>query len=150
LLERVFINERMEDGSLERKERGGHGLMAYKKEPKNKFLGKTYVLISPDTYSGASEFSNMVYSKGLATFVGQETGGGYLGNTSGYSELLVLPHSRIEITLPALQFVMNVEPNLPFGSGVIPHHEVIPTIEQYMQGEHAALQYVLEKLIMEQ
>ncbi len=145
-LERLLANTRQADGSYERKASIGKGLMAYKKEPEYKFSGKVYVIISPVTYSGGSEFSNMMYSKGLATFVGQETGGGYLGNTSGYSEALVLPHSKIRIDIPALQFIMNVEPKLPLGAGVIPHHVVIPTFEQYRKGENAALQYILTQL----
>jgi hypothetical protein len=84
LLERIFTNHKMKDGSLERRSSFGLGLMAYKKTPKNKFEGKVYIIISPETYSGGSEFSNMMYSQGLATFIGQETGGGYIGNTSGY------------------------------------------------------------------
>jgi hypothetical protein len=32
-----------------------------------------------------------------------------------------LPHSKITVEIPAIQFVMNVEPKLPFGSGVKPH-----------------------------
>ncbi len=146
LFERLFINKKMKDGSLERRESIGKGLMAYKKEPDFKFQGKTYVLISPVTYSGGSEFSNMMYSQGLATFVGQETGGGYLGNTSGYSKELVLPNSKIKVYIPTLQFVMNVEPTLPFGRGVIPHYEVIPTFEEYINGENAPLKYVLRQL----
>ena len=130
--ERLFNNKKMKDGSLERRGSIGKGLMAYKKEPDYKFSGKSYVLISPVTYSGGSEFSNMMYTQDLATFVGQETGGSYLGNTSGYSKELVLPHSKIKISIPALQFVMNVKPKLPFGRGVIPHHEVIPNFEEYI------------------
>lgn len=146
LLERLFVNRKMEDGSLERRESIGMGLMAYKKEPEYKFTGKTYVLISPVTYSGGSEFSNMMYSQGLATFVGQETGGGYYGNTSGYGKKLVLPNSGIEVSIPTLQFVMNVKPKLPFGRGVIPHYEVIPSFEDYINGENTSLRYIMEDL----
>ena len=146
LLERIFANKKMKDKSYERKQWIGYGLMAYKKEPKYKFKGKIYVIISPITYSGGSEFSNMMFTKDLATFVGQETGGGYLGNTSGYSQELVLPNSKIEIDIPALQFVMNVKPKLPFGSGVKPDYEVIPTFEQYIKDENASLKYILEQL----
>uniref|UniRef100_UPI0024A87704 S41 family peptidase n=1 Tax=Phaeodactylibacter xiamenensis TaxID=1524460 RepID=UPI0024A87704 len=144
--ERLLTNRKMEDGSLERRAAPGKGLMAYKKEPDYKFRGKTYVLISPVTYSGGSEFSNMMYSQGLATFVGQETGGGYYGNTSGYGRALVLPNSKIKVSVPALQFVMNVKPKLPFGRGVIPHYEVIPTFDAYVNGENVCLNYVLERL----
>lgn len=88
----------------------------------------------------------MVYTNDLAVFVGQETGGGYYGNSSGYSQELVLPNSQIKIYIPALQFVMNVEPKLPFGSGIIPHHNVIPIFEEYRNKENVALNYVLEVL----
>jgi len=145
-LERTFVNKKMVDGSLERKQWIGNGLMAYKKEPNHKFFGKVYVIISPITYSGGSEFSNMVYSNGKATFVGQETGGGYFGNTSGYSNKLTLPNSKIEIDIPALQFIMNVEQKLPFGSGVIPDYKVIPTFEQYINNVNAPLEYILKQI----
>lgn len=148
LFERIFANKKMKDGSLERRNNIGLGLMAYKKTPKNRFKGNVYVIISPISYSGASEFSNMMYSQGLATFIGQETGGGYFGNTSGYSQNLTLPNSKITISIPVLQFVMNVEPKLPFGSGVKPHYEVIPSINQYINNENACLEYAL-KLINE-
>jgi len=144
--ERLFTQKKMDDGTLERKASIGKGLMAYKKEPDYKFQGITYVLISPVTYSGGSEFSNMMYTQGLATFVGQETGGGYFGNTSGYSRKLVLPNSKIRVYIPALQFVMNVKPKLPFGRGVMPHYEVIPTFDEYINGENTSLKYILEQL----
>jgi len=146
LLERSFVNKKMKDGSLERKQWPGYGLMAYKKSPKNKFSGKTYVIISPITYSSGSIFSNMVYSNCLGTFVGQETGGGYYGNTSGYKKNVILPNTKIEIELPSLKFVMNVEQKLPFGSGVIPNHKVVPTFKQYINNINAPLEYILEKI----
>ena len=147
-LEKIFTNKKMPDGSYERRSNFILDLMAYKKAPKNQFKGNTYVIISPETYSGASEFANMMYSQGIGTFIGQESGGGYLGNTSGYSRELVLPHSKIEIDIPPLQFIMNVAPKLPFGSGVKPHHTVIPTIQQYVNKENVNLEYAL-KLINE-
>lgn len=145
-LERIFVNKKMKDGSLERRQWIGHGLMAYKKEPNYKFSGKVYVIISPETYSGGSEFANMMYTKDLATFVGQETGGGYYGNTSGYQRELVLPNSKIEISIPALQFIMNVESKLPFGSGVKPHYEIIPTFKQRLNNDNVPLEYILKML----
>jgi hypothetical protein len=43
---------------------------------------------------------------------------------------------------------MNVEPKLPFGSGVKPHYEVLPTINQYLNKENVSLEFAL-KLINE-
>lgn len=141
--ERLFLNKKMKDGSLERRKNIGLGLMAFKKTPQNKFKGNVYIITSPITYSGASEFSNMMYSNNLATFVGQETGGGYFGNTSGYVRSVTLPNSKITIDIPALQFVMNVEKKISFGSGVKPHFEVIPTINEYINKENVGLKFIL-------
>lgn len=146
-VERIAVNKKMKDGSLERRKWIGYGLMAYKKKPKHSFNGKLYVLISPTTYSGGSEFCNMIYTNELATFVGEETGGGYYGNTSGYSKEITLPHSKIDVDLPALRFIMNVKPKLPFGSGVLPDYKVIPTFEQYLNGENPPLTFILEQLV---
>jgi hypothetical protein len=140
--ERVLYNIKMADDSYCRKENPGLGLMAYKKEPANKFFGKIYVIISPVTYSGGSEFSNMVRTNNLATFVGEETGGGYYGNTSGYSSKLELPHSKLKIYIPALKFDMNVS-GIPFGRGVIPDFKVIPSIEEYLNNENVPLKFIL-------
>lgn len=151
-LERIFCNKKRPDGSLERRNINiCIGLMAYKREPKYKFEGdgEIHVITSPVTYSGGSEFANMFYSQGLATFVGQETGGSYYGNTSGYSQELKLPHSKIVVDIPALQFKMNVKDKIPFGRGVIPDYKVIPTIEQYKNNEKVALNYILNNLIAE-
>ncbi|WP_299764913.1 S41 family peptidase [uncultured Dokdonia sp.] len=142
-LERVFSNKKMENGGYCRTEKFGFGLMAYKKEPHTKYTGKLFVLISPVTYSGGSEFSNMVYTNKRATFVGEETGGGYYGNTSGYSVGIPLKYSKLTVIVPALKFDMNVSGS-PFGRGVIPHHKVIPTIDEYMNAISAPLTYILE------
>lgn len=146
--ERIFSNKKMRDGSLERRHNAGYGLMAFTQVPEHKFEGNVYILIGPTTYSGGSEFANMMYSNGIGTFIGQETGGGYFGNTSGYTRELTLPNSKITVDIPALQFIMNVEPKLPFGRGVIPHYKVIPTIEQYINEQNPALEQAL-KLIQQ-
>ncbi|MCH9821867.1 MAG: hypothetical protein K0U33_00745 [Bacteroidetes bacterium] len=41
---------------------------------------------------------------------------------------------------------MNVEPKLPFGRGVIPHYEVIPTFEEYVNEENSSVKYILTQL----
>ena len=146
ILERIFVNRKMKNNSYERKNWPGLGLMAFKKEPNHKFKGSTYVIIGPRTYSGGSEFANLMYSETKAIFVGRETGGGYYGNTSGYGRRVVLPNTQIILNIPALQFEMNVKPTLPFGSGVIPHYKVIPTIEQALDKRNMPIEFVLNKI----
>ncbi len=45
------------------------------KEVANRFAGLVYVLISPCTYSAATDLANVLHDYGLATFIGEETGG---------------------------------------------------------------------------
>lgn len=89
----------------------------------------------------------MAFSQNLGTFVGQESGGGYYGNTSGYRAEVCLPHSKIMIEIPALQFLLNVEEKIPNGRGVIPHFEVIPAIEQHRDNENVPLNFILNQLL---
>ncbi len=140
--ERIFANDKMSDGSYCRKSNKGFGLMAYKKEPKYKYKGELFVIISPVTYSGGSEFSNMIKTSNRGIFVGEETGGGYYGNTSGYSSELVLPHSKLLIDIPALKFEMNVQ-NGEFGRGIIPDFIVVPTIKEYLTGQNLPIEFIL-------
>ncbi|MCH2200320.1 MAG: S41 family peptidase [Flavobacteriales bacterium] len=144
-LERLFRNKKMPDGSYERKPHPKHGLMAFDKKPEHSYAGKVFVIIGPVTYSGGSEFTNMCKTTNRATFIGQETGGGYLGNTSGYSAELTLPHSGITIDIPALQFEMNVTNPPKIGRGVLPDYEVIPTIEEYLEGVNVGLEFLLKR-----
>ncbi|WP_378187327.1 S41 family peptidase [Aquimarina sp. W85] len=140
--ERIFGNDKMPDKSYCRKRNMGFGLMAYKKEPRYKYDGKLFVIISPVTYSGGSEFSNMIKTSNRGIFVGKETGGGYYGNTSGYSSELVLPHSRLLIDIPSLKFEMNVQ-NGEFGRGIIPDYKVVPTITEYLTKQNIPIKFIL-------
>jgi len=89
----------------------------------------------------------MAYFQNAGIFVGQETGGGYYGNTSGYRKEFVLPHSKILVEIPALQFHMNVEEKIPLGRGVIPHYEEVPTIKQYKDEENAPMNFIFNHLL---
>ena len=47
------------------------------------------------SFSTTCEFLSTLHHHHRATFIGEETGGGYYGNTSGMSLPLVLPNSKI-------------------------------------------------------
>ncbi len=84
-----------------------------------------------------------------AVFVGEEVGGGFLGNTSGYSIELTLPNTGIAIDLPLLKFILDVsEGKVPYGRGVIPDHKIEPTISEFLKGYDTPMEYT-KKLIAE-
>ncbi|MEO0468708.1 MAG: S41 family peptidase [Bacteroidota bacterium] len=110
------------------------------------FQGKLYLLTSGISFSGGAEFSSMIKMTGRGLVVGEETGGVYEGNVSGYSRSVRLPHSRIEVSVPIVYFRINVEPAV-LSRGVMPDHEVPQTATDYFQGKNSKKKYVLENIL---
>ncbi|MEO9870303.1 S41 family peptidase [Ekhidna sp.] len=128
------------DGRFLRKE----GVLSTESPQENPFLGNLYILISGKTYSGGSEFASIAKAQSDALFIGEETGGGFYGQTSGLYTYLLLPNSQMEIRIPLLKFSTNFESaDIPFGRGVIPDHKVTTTFEEYMAEQDVELEYTL-------
>lgn len=109
----------------------------------NPYAGNVYILTSGWTYSGGAEFASLMREHTDAVFIGEEVGGGYYGNTSGYSIELTLPNTGIVVDLPLLRFVLDVSDKVPFGRGVLPHYPVQPTIDEYIKGYDAEMEFAL-------
>lgn len=110
---------------------------------KKPFRGNMYILAGGWTYSGAAEFSSLMRAHTAAVFIGEETGGTYCGNTSGYSLELSLPNTGVRIDIPILRFEMNVNGGA-CDRGVLPDHPAMPSVQQYLQGYDAALEKARE------
>ncbi|PWB27369.1 S41 family peptidase [Flavobacterium sp. HTF] len=112
------------------------------------FKGNIYFLISGLTFSGGSEFAALAKNNTNTKFIGEETGGGYYGNSSGSFLSFTLPNSKITGRIPLCKFV--VEPKkdiaIPFGRGVLPDFEIQTSIEDYLSGFDTEMEFV-KKLI---
>ncbi|ABQ06854.1 S41 family peptidase [Flavobacterium johnsoniae] len=107
------------------------------------FKGDLYILISGLTFSGGSEFAALAKNYTHAKFIGEETGGGYYGNSSGSFLSFTLPNSAVTGRIPLCKFV--IEPkadSIPFGRGVLPDYELQPTIKEYLAGYDSEMEYV--------
>tara|TARA_B100000809_G_scaffold117307_1_gene115615 strand:- start:1396 stop:2847 length:1452 start_codon:yes stop_codon:yes gene_type:complete len=110
------------------------------KPAKNNFSGKVYVLINGLSYSASSEFCTIANDNKRATFIGEEGGGAYQGNTSGFSFTLTLPNSGVQIDIPVIHYQMAISNKYKIGRGLIPDYEVIPTIKELISGEDSELE----------
>jgi C-terminal processing protease CtpA/Prc len=120
------------DGRILRKA----GIEEHEKPVREPYKGKIFVLTSGLTYSGGSEFASLMRNHTDALFIGEETGGGYYGNTSGYKITLQLPATGLEIGIPILKFLLDTPKDRnPFGRGVLPDIQVQPTIADYLEGK---------------
>ena len=121
--------------------------LGYKKPQKELiYSGKLYVLISGMTFSGGAEFASLIKMTNRGIFIGEETGGTYEGNVSGYSEYIKLPNSKIEVKIPTVHFQINVEPKIK-GRGVIPNYKVPQTWKDYLNGRNTKKDFTIKKIM---
>lgn len=108
----------------------------------NNFKGDISILISGLTFSGGSEFAALAKNHTTAKFIGEETGGGYYGNTSGSDVFYTLPNTRLTGRIPLCKFVVQVkDDSIPFGHGLVPDYHVQPTIGDYLKGRDVEMAY---------
>ena len=87
----------------------------------------------------------MSHANHLATFLGEETGGGYEGNNSGDTQFVVLPSSGITVSVPLWCYTTaGVGPG-HHGRGVEPDVAVRATIEDVLAGRDVVLERALER-----
>lgn len=115
------------DGDLYRMNAPPEGLMTRWERAHPVFRGRLVVLAGGYTFSGGAELTSMLHATRRGLFVGEEVGGTYGGNTSGYKWELELPHSAIELGVPLLAFRFVWDEPQP-NRGAMPHCHVQPRI----------------------
>jgi hypothetical protein len=98
------------------------------------FDGALFVLIDGGSFSTTSEFLSVVRDRHRGVFIGEESGGGYYGNSSGVVPNVVLPNSNVAVKVPLLTYYMAVQRTAPTGHGVIPDYPVAHTIDDLLAG----------------
>lgn len=99
-------------------------------KPKDKyhFPGNVYVLTNGLTFSASSLFCNAVKGQSNVTIVGENTGGGWHGNSGIMIPDIILPNTKLRVRLPMFRLVQYQ--HIPkTGTGVIPDIYVGPTVE---------------------
>lgn len=110
------------------------------------YRGRLVVLIDGGSFSTTADVAAQLRSRGRATFVGEETGGGYDGNTSGLNALVVLPHSRLRTKVMMYGYWNAVRPAAQPGRGTIPEHVVPRPVADLLEGNDRALARALALL----
>ena len=108
------------------------------------FAGKVFALINGGSFSTTSEFLSHLHDRKRATFIGEESGGGYYGNTSGPRALVTLPHTRVKLLLPLMTYYVHVSAGRPAAHGVIPDVPVHYEIRELLDGKDKELAAALE------
>jgi len=121
-----------------------HAQLAIQQRHENNFKGPVYVLMNGKCVSGTSDFCGIAAKLPHIKFIGEETGGGYYGNTSGARKTLVFPHSGIKVNIPKWEYLNAVKPSKYKDRGVIPDYPVIPTINDIIQQRDVQMDFALQ------
>ena len=108
------------------------------------FAGKVLILINGGSFSTTSEFLSQAHFHKRATFIGEESGGGYYGNSSGAVPEVTLPETKLIVRVPLVTYYMAVSGYKATAHGVVPDHLVRYTIEELLAETDKELALALE------
>jgi len=142
-LAKVMISKKASDGGFHINRYEKH---YYQPVTKNHFDGHVYILQGGFTFSASTLFTSPLIKQKNVTIVGEETGGGYYGNSAILIPNIKLPHSKLLFRLPLYRMVM--DKTRPKGGGVIPNVLVEPSSYAIKLGVDNKLEAV-KKMIQE-
>jgi hypothetical protein len=112
---------------------------------KNHFNGNVYVLTNGLTFSASALFCNAVKGQDNIKLVGEETGGGWYGNSGILIPDIILPNTKLRVRLPYFRLVQydHVDEK---GTGVIPDVPVGPVLKDIIDSTDTKLKVVEEMI----
>lgn len=111
-----------EDGTIHYRRYERH---YYSPKTRNHFDGNIYLLQGGYTFSAATMFIAALKNQENVTVIGEESGGGYYGNSAMHIPNITLPESRLSVSLPLYKLVM--DKNRTKGRGILPDIAVPPS-----------------------
>lgn len=115
----------------------------FKPKRKNHFNGNIYVLTNGLTFSASSIFCNDVKGQDNIKLVGEETGGGWYGNSGIMIPDITLPNTKLRVRLPFFRLVQYQHVTKK-GTGVLPDIFVGPDWRDILNGVDTKIQRVKE------
>ncbi len=103
--------------------------------PKEKYHynGQVFILIGGNSFSATTLFAGDLKGQKNITLVGEETGGGYYGNTAWIIPDVTLPNTGVRFRLPRFRMVVNKD-RIKDGRGILPDVWALPTSDAIREG----------------
>lgn len=118
----------------------------YKPKKKNHYNGKVYVLTGGPTFSAATLFANTVKGQQHVILAGEETGGGWHGNSGVMLPQVTLPNTRSRFTVPLFRVVQyNHVPKT--GTGILPDWPIPPSYQALLKREDHKVKMVTDSIL---
>lgn len=122
----------------------GHPNWGINQPNKPRFAGKVYILINGGSFSTTSEFLSQAHFHKRATFIGEESAGGYYGNSSGFMPSVTLPNTKLALRVPLMTYYMAVSGYEAASHGLVPDHPLAHTIEDLITGRDPDMELALK------
>lgn len=113
----------------------------FKPKQRNHFNGNVYVLINGLTFSASTIFCNAVEGQKNVKLVGEETGGGWYGNSGIMIPDIILPNTKLRVRLPFFRLVQYQHVPVK-GTGVLPDIYVGPDWRDILKGVDTKIEKV--------
>jgi hypothetical protein len=113
---------------------------------KNHFNGNVFVLTNGLTFSASSLFCNAVKGQKNIKLVGEETGGGWYGNSGIMIPNITLPNTKLRVSLPFFKLVQYDHISVK-GTGVIPDIYVGPDWRDILKAVDTKVEKVKEIIV---
>jgi hypothetical protein len=97
------------------------------------FDGSVYILTGGYSFSATCLFAGALKGQSNVTLVGEETGGGYYGNTAWMIPDVTLPVTGVRFRLPRYRLVVDRQ-RVKDGRGVLPDVPALPSVEALSKG----------------
>jgi C-terminal processing protease CtpA/Prc len=101
-------------------------------------------MINGGSFSTTSEFLSQAHFHKRATFIGEESAGGYYGNSSGFMPLVTLPNTKLALRVPLMTYYMAVSGYEAASRGVVPDYAVEYSIAELLQGTDKDMEVALK------
>lgn len=106
------------------------------------YSGKTYILINGENTSTAGHFLSLIKQKDLATLIGEEAGSNFKC-TANQRRGVKLTNTGISFSVARNTYFTTAQ-DFPKDSGVLPDHNIVQDIEDFLNNEDTVLNYTLE------
>jgi hypothetical protein len=97
------------------------------------FDGSVYILTGGYSFSATCLFAGALKGQSNITMVGEETGGGFYGNTAWMIPDVTLPETGVRFRLPRYRLVVDRQ-RAKDGRGVLPDVPALPSVEALSKG----------------
>jgi len=118
--------------------------LGIKSPSQNNFNGKVFFLIDGRSFSTAADFAAIAKSNNSGLFIGEETGGGYYGNTSGDDVTITFPNTNITARIPMVKYTSAVKKMKYADRGVIPDYVMYPDLDYFDHRSDVQLDYAIK------